>query len=139
MGTKINMIPIQALLAYQQIIEVASREMHDFFGKVTKEQKAGKVSVSYKDILEKKLAGKIRANNIIVTDIEKEMYKRIITAFGRGATTSKIMTSLYREYNIEEEKFTKIKEGRKKQTLDVQDSRHIIKKLDTDVSSEKKK
>jgi hypothetical protein len=137
MAIKIENVPVQALLAYQQIIEVASREMHDFFGKVVKDQKEGLVSTSYKDQLEKKLAVKIQANNVISHNIEKEVFRRVANAFGRGATTSKIQSSLYHDYNLEVESFEKIKKGRKVEADKIQKKHAPVKKLSTSVSSEK--
>ena len=136
---KIEMIPITTLLSYQQILELSSREMHDFFSQVVTDQKAGIVSLSYKDALYKRLERLIQQNNIITNNIEKEVFKRVINTFGREVTTSKINHSLHLEYNQEKEKVAKEKAERAKKAEAIKKKNTPVKKLDTSVSSEKVK
>ena len=146
MGIKIANIPITALLSYQQVIELSSREMNEFFDQVVKDQKAGLVSEFYKSQLFKRLGHNIRNNNRITDDIEKEVFRRAVATFGRDVTTSKINSALHAEYNLEKQKVEKEKADRKAEADKIANKRKApvkpplgkIKKLDTTVSTEKK-
>lgn len=100
MGKKIKDQPTSVLISAQQIIQMGSEQMHGFFGEVTKAQSEGNVSLSYKNKLEQNLRERINANNVVVDELDKEIFRRIERDF--GGTTPKIMPLLVKQY--EEEK-----------------------------------
>jgi hypothetical protein len=97
------------LLSIQQILNLASKELHDFYGHVENEAKEGKLSTSYKDELRKQVEAKIVKNNEHMDTIDKEVYRRIERDFP-GATTSKVMPRLVEKYRQEKAAHEKGKE-----------------------------
>lgn len=138
---KLDKVLTSSLLSFQQMIEASSLQMSDFFNQAAENQKKGLVSKSYIDQLEIKLTEKIKNNNLIDDKIKNEIHSRLILSFGRSITTSKYINVLINEHIQEEEKVKKALALRKTQT-DVVVKKHnkpVMKKINTKVSSEKKK
>jgi hypothetical protein len=107
MAKKLENMSTQSIISAQQIIQMGSEQMHGFFGEVSKKQKEGLVSLSYKDELENHLRKRINRNNEIVDDLDKEIFKRIERDF--GGTTPKIMPLLVRKFEEEKQDMEAIK------------------------------
>jgi hypothetical protein len=107
MAKKLENMSTQSIISAQQIIQMGSEQMHGFFGEVSKKQKEGLVSLSYKDELENHLRKRINGNNEIVDNLDKEIFKRIERDF--GGTTPKIMPLLVRKFEEEKQDMEAIK------------------------------
>jgi|AntDeeMinimDraft_6_1070357.scaffolds.fasta_scaffold00724_8 uncharacterized hydantoinase/oxoprolinase family protein len=107
MAKKLENMSTQSIISAQQIIQMGSEQMHGFFGEVSKKQKEGLVSLSYKNELENHLRKRINGNNEIVDNLDKEIFKRIERDF--GGTTPKIMPLLVRKFEEEKQDIEAIK------------------------------
>jgi hypothetical protein len=107
MAKKLENMSTQSIISAQQIIQMGSEQMHGFFGEVSKKQKEGLVSLSYKNELENHLRKRINGNNEIVDNLDKEIFKRIERDF--GGTTPKIMPLLVRKFEEEKKDIEAIK------------------------------
>lgn len=107
MGKNINEQPTNTLIYAQQMIDLSSREMRDFFGQVIEDRKNGLVSQTYHDELEKNLHARVVKNNDITDEIEKELHRRIEKDFP-GVTTSRLMTVFASNWKAEKSKQEKL-------------------------------
>ncbi len=109
MGKTIKDQSTNTLIYAQQMIDLASREMRDFFGQVDKDFKEKKVSQSYHEKLEKNLYTRVQKNNDVTDEIEKELHKRVERDFP-GITTSRLITVFVENWKKEMADYKKLNE-----------------------------
>lgn len=104
MSKKLENISTPSLLAYQQIVGVANQQMDRFATDVQEMVEKKQIDKDYFDNLVKDLDPKVHANNVILEEIDKELLRRVNRDL-KGATTGRIMTSVFAGFRKAEEAF----------------------------------
>lgn len=109
---KIENISTPSLLAYQQILGMANQQMDHFATEVNAMVKKDEIDEEYYQSTIKKLDPKVTANNDLLSEIDREITRRVHRDF-KNATTGIVMTQLYKEFRTTKEKFDLNKKDKK--------------------------
>jgi hypothetical protein len=86
MGNRIDKLPVDTIISYQQILDFTSRQMHGLFNEIHTCFEKGEVSRDFRDKMEKIFFDRISRNNEVSASIDTEVFRRIKRDLGGGLT-----------------------------------------------------
>ena len=97
----------EVLMSYQNIIAVANQHMDKFATEIVEDKKTNVVSEDFVKEMHEYLGAKVKANNEIIYEIDKEILSRVKKSLP-GATLGNIMTSVFKRYEKELERMKEL-------------------------------
>jgi hypothetical protein len=137
----IENISTSSLMAYQQILEMSSVHFKEASDDLIAQHKANAIGITFRDNEINLLEAKYIGNEIIGTNIQKELDRRIFKAFGKQATSGVYVDRLRVRFIKEIETHKNLLKDRTEKGAEMLKKRKTekpVKKLNLTVSKEKK-